>query len=145
MTAQPGAPGRRRRRPVTALPAGDRRGGGAVPRPGLAPAPQGTPLPPGARPRPPDRPLTAFQRAVVQAVTRLAPGELATYAEVAQEAGRPGGAQAVANVLRQVPGLPWWRVVPASGRLYRTHAPVQAPLLRAEGVTVDNRRRIRQT
>ena len=37
-------------------------------------------------------------------------------------------------MLRRVPDLPWWRVVPAGGRLYRTHAPTQAPLLRAEGV-----------
>jgi len=47
-----------------------------------------------------------------------------------------GAAQAVANVLRRVPDLPWWRVVPTSGRLYRTHAPTQQPLLEAEGVAV---------
>ena len=56
-------------------------------------------------------------------------GELVTYGDLAEEVGRPGSAQAVANVLAAlVPGLQWWRVLPADGRLYRTHAPTQAPL-----------------
>lgn len=100
------------------------------------------PPPPGARPEPPEG-LTEFQRAVAAVVAGLAPGELLTYGEVALEAGWPGAAQAVANVLRRVPDLPWWRVVPADGRLYFTHAPTQAKLLRAEGVHVDEHRRIR--
>lgn len=86
--------------------------------------------------------MTEFQRAVVDVVAALGPGEVVSYAEVALEAGRPGSAQAVANVLRRVPGLPWWRVVPASGRIYRTHAPVQRPLLEAEGVVIDADRRV---
>ena len=52
------------------------------------------------------------------------------------------GGQAVANVLRGVPGLPWWRVLPAGGRLYRDLAPVQAPLLEAEGHRVDGHLRV---
>jgi methylated-DNA-protein-cysteine methyltransferase related protein len=94
--------------------------------------------PPGARPAPPDA-LTPFQQAVVDLVASLQPGEVLTYGEVADEIGRPGSAQAVANVLRHVPGLPWWRVIPSSGRIYRTHAPRQIPLLRAEGVRVEDR------
>lgn len=108
--------------------------------PVLPPA-DGAPLPPGGHPEPPEE-LTDFQAAVVAVVRDLASGDVVTYAEVALEAGRPGSAQAVANVLRRVPGLPWWRVVPSSGRVYRTHAPVQVPLLRAEGVAVDEDRRI---
>jgi methylated-DNA-protein-cysteine methyltransferase related protein len=81
---------------------------------------------------------------VIAAVADLAEGELVTYGELAEELGRPGGGQAVANVLRSAPGLPWWRVVPAGGRLYRTHAPVQAPLLEAEGHHVDDHRRVRE-
>lgn len=100
-----------------------------------------TPTPPGAHPQPPDR-LTPFQQHVVAVVSGLQAGEVLTYAEVALEAGHPGAAQAVANVLRRVPDLPWWRVVPADGRLYRTHAPVQRPLLEAEGVRVDDERRV---
>jgi methylated-DNA-protein-cysteine methyltransferase related protein len=99
------------------------------------------PLPPGGSAEPPER-LTAFQTAIVDVVRSLPRGEVLTYGEVAVEAGHPGSAQAVANVLRRVPGLPWWRVIPVSGRLYRTHAPVQAPLLRAEGVAVDEERRV---
>ena len=101
------------------------------------------PLPPNATPWPDGHEPTAFQRAVVDAVARLAPGDLVTYGDLAEELGRPGGAQAVANVLRCAPGLPWWRVVPSDGRLYRTHAPVQAPLLEREGHTVDEHRRVR--
>jgi alkylated DNA nucleotide flippase Atl1 len=94
------------------------------------------PLPPGAADQPPDQPLTDFQRAVVDVVRSLHPGDIVTYADVAMEIDRPGAAQAVANVLRRVPGLPWWRVIPTGGRLYRTHEPTQRPLLEAEGVVV---------
>ncbi|NNF10630.1 MAG: MGMT family protein [Acidimicrobiia bacterium] len=96
-------------------------------------------MPPGGIPDPPAEP-TPFQQAVIAVVSALKPGEVATYAEVAAEAGHPGSAQAVANVLRRVPGLPWWRVIPSSGRLYRTHRPTQEPLLRAEGVLIDDYR-----
>ena len=78
--------------------------------------------------------LTEFQRLVVDAVSRLESGDVVTYQELADEIGRPGSAQAVANVLRSAPDLPWWRVVPTDGRLYRTHAPVQRALLEAEGL-----------
>ena len=98
-------------------------------------------MPPGGIPDPPRRP-TEFQQAVIAVVSSLAPGEVATYAEVAAEAGHPGSAQAVANVLRRVPGLPWWRVIPSSGRLYRTHRPTQEPMLRSEGVDIDATGRI---
>lgn len=97
------------------------------------------PRPPGGHADPPER-LTAFQRAVVDVVAALEPGDVIGYADVAHEAGHPGAGQAVANVLRRVPGLPWWRVVPVSGRLYRTHAPVQQSLLEAEGHDFDDRR-----
>lgn len=100
------------------------------------------PLPPGAAPWPDDHEPTEFQLAVVELVSGLGEGELVTYGEIADELGRPGAGQAVANVLRGVPDLPWWRVIPGEGRLYRTHAPVQAPLLRAEGHTVDEHRRV---
>jgi methylated-DNA-protein-cysteine methyltransferase-like protein len=99
-------------------------------------------LPPNAAPWPDGHEPTAFQRDVVEAVRALRTGELITYGELAEELGRPGGGQAVANVLRCAPDLPWWRVLPAEGRLYRTHAPVQAPLLEAEGHHVDDDRRV---
>ena len=86
--------------------------------------------------------LTPFQSAVAAVVDGLAPGDVLTYGEVAVEAGHPGAGQAVANVLRTVEGLPWWRVVPVDGRIYRSHAPVQVPLLRQDGVEVADDRRV---
>ncbi|MGN6694841.1 MAG: MGMT family protein [Aquihabitans sp.] len=100
------------------------------------------PLPPNAALWAPDHEPTAFQRAVVAAVGALERGDLVTYRDIAEQIGRPGSGQAVANVLRSAPGLPWWRVTPADGRLYRTHAPTQQPLLEAEGHTVDEHRRV---
>ncbi len=93
-------------------------------------------MPPGGIPDPPSDP-TPFQRAVIELVASLEPGEVATYAEVAIEAGHPGSAQAVSNVLRRVP-LPWWRVIPSTGRLYRTHQPEQTEMLSSEGIEVDD-------
>lgn len=101
-------------------------------------------MPPGGLPNPPDHP-TVFQRNVIAVVASLGPGDVATYAEVAEEAGHPGSAQAVANVLRQVPDLPWWRVIPSTGRLYRTHRPTQEPLLRADGITIDENGRVAES
>jgi methylated-DNA-protein-cysteine methyltransferase-like protein len=99
-------------------------------------------LPPNAKPWPDGHEPTEFEQAVIEAVAALRAGEVATYGELAEEIGRPGGGQAVANVLRAVPGLPWWRIIPAEGRLYRTHAPTQAPLLAAEGHGIDEHRRV---
>jgi methylated-DNA-protein-cysteine methyltransferase related protein len=101
------------------------------------------PLPPRHQPRPDDHEPTAFQTAVLRAVADLREGDLATYAEVAESAGHPGAGQAVANVLRSALEVPWWRVVPADGRLYRSHRAVQGPLLEAEGHGVDADGRIR--
>ena len=99
------------------------------------------PTPGGGHDVPPER-LTPFQQHVVEVVSGLRPGELLTYAEVALEAGHPGAGQAVANVLRRVPGLPWWRVLPAGGRLYRQHRAAAEPMLRAEGHRVDEEGRV---
>lgn len=99
-------------------------------------APRAMPLPGGGYADPPDR-FTDFQREVAEVVSGLRTGELITYGEVALETGHPGAGQAVANVLRRVPGLPWWRVLPASGRLYRQHREVAEPLLQAEGHVID--------
>ena len=79
---------------------------------------------------------------MIETVRGTTPGDLVTYGDLAAEIGRPGAGQAVANVLRRAPDLPWWRVVPAEGRLYRTHTPTQAPLLEAEGHRVDAERRV---
>ena len=69
-------------------------------------------------------------------IAGLRPGEMATYGEVAEEAGHPGAGRAVGNVLSGSDGLPWWRVIHADGRLAPGHERRQAGLLRAEGVPV---------
>jgi methylated-DNA-protein-cysteine methyltransferase-like protein len=79
---------------------------------------------------------TDFTAAVVAVIQRLGPGDIVSYGEVAAEAGYPGAARAVGNVLKTVPGLPWWRVVTASGRLVPGAERRHAELLRAEGIAV---------
>jgi methylated-DNA-protein-cysteine methyltransferase-like protein len=78
--------------------------------------------------------VTDFHQRVVEVITALRPGEVVTYGEVAAEAGRPGAARAVGRVLATTDGLPWWRVVTASGRLVPGHEREHARRLRAEGV-----------
>ena len=79
------------------------------------------------------------------AVASIPPGTVATYGEVAVEAGfAVGASRAVGNVLQRVDGLPWWRVVTAGGRLVPGLEDRHAQLLRAEGVEiVDGRVRLR--
>jgi len=98
------------------------------------------PLVPKAAPWAEGHVPTPFQSDVIEAMSALRPGELATYGEIAEEVGRPGSAQAVGNVVRGVPDLPWWRVIPSDGRLYETHAATQRPLLEAEGHRIEGRR-----
>ncbi len=77
-----------------------------------------------------------FEDAVATTVRGLQSGEVVSYGEIAQQAGYPGAARAVGNVLRRVDGLPWWRVVAHDGRLVTPSAERQAELLRAEGVQI---------
>lgn len=81
-----------------------------------------------------------FSEEVATVIHRLEPGEVVSYGEVADEAGFPGAARAVGNLVRSTPGLPWWRVVAKSGRLAPGHEQRQAELLRSEGVTIANGR-----
>jgi methylated-DNA-protein-cysteine methyltransferase-like protein len=82
-----------------------------------------------------------FEAAVVAAIRSLAPGEIATYGEIAAEAGRPGAARAVGRLLATTDeDLPWWRVVTAGGRLVPGHEDRHAQLLRAEGVDASDGR-----
>lgn len=85
-----------------------------------------------------------FEQDVRGVLASLRPGEVTTYGEVAAEAGHPGAARAVGTFLRRHGGgLPWWRVVTASGRLAPGKEVEQARRLRAEGVeTRDGRVRM---
>jgi methylated-DNA-protein-cysteine methyltransferase-like protein len=82
----------------------------------------------------------SFEDRVAAVIAGLGQGEVVTYGEVAAEAGAPGAARAVGNVLAKRDGLPWWRVVRASGELAVDKAGEQTRRLRAEGVEVGNGR-----
>ena len=77
-----------------------------------------------------------FNDAVIAAIEAIQRGEISTYGEIAQESGYPGAARAVGNLLRTVPGLPWWRVITSTGRLVPGNEAEHARLLRAEGISV---------
>jgi methylated-DNA-protein-cysteine methyltransferase related protein len=80
-----------------------------------------------------------FERRVREVLHGLKAGEVVTYGEVAAEAGHPGAARAVGNVLARSDGLPWWRVVTSTGRLVPGHEGEQRRRLRLEGVAVAGR------
>lgn len=109
---------------------------------GAASHPSNLPSPPNARPWAAGHEPTPFQAAVVEAVRAVAPGDVVTYADLAHAIGRPGAEQAIANVLRCAPDVPWWRVLPSTGRMYRTHAPLQALMLEREGHQIGPNREI---
>jgi methylated-DNA-protein-cysteine methyltransferase-like protein len=84
----------------------------------------------------PVEPESDFTEAVVEVIIAIPKGTVMAYSEVAAEAGYPGAARAVGNVLGAVPGLPWWRVVTVEGRLVPGDERLHAELLRAEGVRI---------
>ena len=83
---------------------------------------------------------SGFRERVEAAVAGLEPGDVATYGEIAAQAGRPGAARAVGNVLAGSGGLPWWRVITATGRLVPGMETEHAARLAAEGVAVEDNR-----
>ncbi len=83
---------------------------------------------------------TSFEDAVVEVINGIPRGETSTYGEVAEEAGYPGAARAVGNIVRTVPGLPWWRVITTTGRLVPGLETEHTQRLRSEGVLVKSGR-----
>lgn len=80
--------------------------------------------------------VAPFARQVNEVVAATRPGQLLTYGEVAAEAGRPGAARAVGQLLRREGAeLPWWRVVTAAGRLVPGLEAEHAARLAGEGIT----------
>jgi methylated-DNA-protein-cysteine methyltransferase-like protein len=77
-----------------------------------------------------------FAGRVRRVVAALRAGDVASYGEVAARAGSPGAARAVGTVLAHSDGLPWWRVVNASGRLRPGANDLQARLLARDNVAV---------
>jgi methylated-DNA-protein-cysteine methyltransferase related protein len=54
---------------------------------------------------------------IVNAIRSLPKGTVSTYGAIARAAGWPGAARQVVRILRQVPDLPWQRVVGAGGAI----------------------------
>ena len=82
-----------------------------------------------------------FEDDVHRVISRLEPGTVMTYGEVAIESGHPGAARAVGRFLSHgASGLPWWRVVTGTGRLVPGHEREHARLLRSERVPLVNGR-----
>jgi len=73
---------------------------------------------------------------VVRCIRALPAGTVSSYGAVAKAAGWPGAARQVVRILRQVPGLPWHRVVGSGGaiKLGGENAAEQRFRLRMEGV-----------
>jgi O-6-methylguanine DNA methyltransferase len=82
----------------------------------------------------------AFRRRVLQLVSRIPPGRVATYGDLAERAGRPRAARAVGRIMAagDRPGLPYHRVVAASGRIggFGGSPTLKAALLAAEGLVI---------
>ena len=89
-----------------------------------------------------------YQR-IYDVVRRIPRGHVATYGQVATLAGLAGHARQVGYALHALPdgtGVPWHRVVNASGRISVRAVPgaelVQQQLLEREGVRLDARGRV---
>lgn len=94
---------------------------------------------PGTAPSPSD-----LRQRVLALVTRIPPGRVMTYGQLALLAGQPGAARQVGFIMNGVlkeGEVPWQRVINAQGRV-STHklglGELQEELLRAEGVELDD-------
>lgn len=84
--------------------------------------------------------MKAFVDTVRQVIRDLRPGEVVSYGEVANRAGKPRAARAVGNVLANSVGLPWWRVIRSDGTLAAASREEQIRRLRREGVPLKDGR-----
>jgi methylated-DNA-protein-cysteine methyltransferase-like protein len=79
-----------------------------------------------------------------QVVMLIPPGAVATYGDVARQAGMPGAARRVGRALRGLPGdtrIPWHRVISAQGKLVVPggSTAVQRERLKSEGIAFRSR------
>lgn len=96
------------------------------------------------RPRnPPLQPADDRTQRIYATVDSIPKGSVATYGQVAEQAGLPRRARLVGKLLRDLPRkstLPWHRVINATGRIsVRTGdgAARQRRLLRSEGIKLN--------
>jgi methylated-DNA-protein-cysteine methyltransferase related protein len=96
--------------------------------------------------------MSAYSR-YYDTVRRIPRGRVATYGQIAAEAGLPGRARQVGYAMAACPDdadVPWHRVINAAGRISRRAAGlggrpferIQRVLLEAEGVVFDERDRV---
>ncbi len=80
--------------------------------------------------------------AVANAIRSVPRGRVSTYGAIAAAAGYPRCSRHVARVLKQVPGLPWQRILGSGGRISLTREAglEQRFLLEGEGVRFKGRR-----
>jgi methylated-DNA-protein-cysteine methyltransferase-like protein len=94
--------------------------------------------------------LTAHVRGLYKEIWKVArripKGKVATYGQLAELAGIPGGARVAGAAMRTSKGLPWQRVLGKRGKhragvaiLDPVGAAVQRKLLEAEGVELTDR------
>ena len=79
-----------------------------------------------------------------QVVMLIPPGTVATYGDVARQAGMPGAARRVGRALRGLPPdtrIPWHRVINAQGKLVAPggSAALQRERLESEGIAFRSR------
>jgi len=86
--------------------------------------------------------MTDFEGRVLAVVAELQPGQLVSYGWVASEAGRPGAARAVGNILGELADdtRPWWRVVQANGRIVSPNRAEQRARLLEDGAVLEGDR-----
>lgn len=81
---------------------------------------------------------------MLRVVARIPAGQVSTYGDIAQFAGRPGAARAVGNIMRDAaePGLPYHRVIAAGGALggFGGASHIKKARLVAEGHTFRGKR-----
>lgn len=85
--------------------------------------------------------------AIWRAVRRVPRGRVATYGQIAAEAGQPGHARLVGYALHALSGpdtVPWHRILNARGTVSLTGSgrALQIALLRSEGVRVSAEGRV---
>ena len=90
----------------------------------------------------------ADHQRILALIDSIPRGRVATYGQIAREAGLAGRARQVGALLRDLPAgsrLPWHRVINAQGAISPRPGPgmrSQRRLLRAEGVRFDARGRV---
>ena len=79
-----------------------------------------------------------YVEAVLLAVESIPPGSVATYGDIAAYVGQ-GGPRQVGAIMREYGGgVPWWRVIRASGVPADEVGDEQIQRLRGDGVRVTN-------